>query len=382
MDYAVLPPEINSGRMYAGPGSGSMISAATAWDNLAAELYTTAQHYNSVISGLASGPWTGPSSSSMAESAAPYVAWLNNTAEQAQRTGAQAKAAASAHATAHAMTVPPPAIAANRAQLAALVHSNLLGQNTPAIAATEANYEQMWAQDVATMYRYAAESLGVSQQLTPFTAPRQNSNPEAAAAQGAASTQNAATTAGNIGSGVLQMGQQAFAGTGLADFGNLYNQAILLSIIAGNAMGLIGLLGVTGVAGLGDDDLDATEAGDYGEHVDPAVVANPGPGNAAASSTASAARPAASAAVGRADSLSGLSVPKGWTSNAPEMRLAAGDQEPPRFVTPKGTGSIFGEMPLFGGTPLMGLPGRGASGGSQSKPGGSDDTKRDARKKK
>ncbi|WP_155772044.1 PPE domain-containing protein, partial [Mycobacterium asiaticum] len=27
MDYAVLPPEINSGRMYAGAGSGPMVAA-------------------------------------------------------------------------------------------------------------------------------------------------------------------------------------------------------------------------------------------------------------------------------------------------------------------------------------------------------------------
>ena len=38
MDFAMLPPEVNSGRMYAGPGSGPMLAAATAWDGLAAEL--------------------------------------------------------------------------------------------------------------------------------------------------------------------------------------------------------------------------------------------------------------------------------------------------------------------------------------------------------
>ena len=38
MDYGILPPEINSARMYAGPGSGPMLAAASAWDGLAAEL--------------------------------------------------------------------------------------------------------------------------------------------------------------------------------------------------------------------------------------------------------------------------------------------------------------------------------------------------------
>ena len=52
MHFAVLPPEVNSGRMYAGPGAGPMLAAATAWDELANELHTTAANLESVISGL------------------------------------------------------------------------------------------------------------------------------------------------------------------------------------------------------------------------------------------------------------------------------------------------------------------------------------------
>ena len=43
--------------------------------------------------------------------------------------------------------------------------ANLLGQNTPAIAAAEAEYEQMWAQDVAAMAGYHAEASAVAAQL-------------------------------------------------------------------------------------------------------------------------------------------------------------------------------------------------------------------------
>ncbi len=170
MDFAALPPEINSGLMYTGPGSGPMTAAAASWQNLAAEMSSAASHYGSVISGLTSGPWQGPASASMAAAAAPYLAWMSTTATQAEQAANQAKAAAGAYETAFAFTVPPPVIAANRALLTSLVATNFLGQNTPAIAATEAHYAEMWAQDAAAMYGYAGSSAAAAT-LTPFTAP-------------------------------------------------------------------------------------------------------------------------------------------------------------------------------------------------------------------
>ena len=65
MDFGIYPPEINSGRMYTGPGSGPMLAAAQAWGSLADELYTAASAYQSVVSELTSGSWSGPSSASM-----------------------------------------------------------------------------------------------------------------------------------------------------------------------------------------------------------------------------------------------------------------------------------------------------------------------------
>ena len=62
-------------------------------------------------------------------------------------------------------------IAANRALLAALVATNFLGQNTPAIAANEATYAEFWAQDAGAMYGYAGAATTASQ-LTPFAGPR------------------------------------------------------------------------------------------------------------------------------------------------------------------------------------------------------------------
>ena len=194
LDFGALPPEINSGRMYAGPGSGPMLAAAVAWDVLAVELYSTASSYGSVIADLASG-WLGPSSIAMAAAATPYVSWISATAGLATATGAQAKAAVAAFEAAFAMTVPPPVIAANRALLMMLIATNFFGQNTPAIMATEAQYMEMWAQDAAAMYGYAGASQAAST-LTRFISPLLSTNPAGLGAQAAAVAQAASTSAG------------------------------------------------------------------------------------------------------------------------------------------------------------------------------------------
>lgn len=153
-----------------------MLAAATAWSGLAAELHTAAAGYESVVAELTSVAWTGPSSAAMTAAATPFVAWLNTTATQAEKTALQAKAAVAAYEAAFALTVPPPVIAANRAQLLTLLATNVLGQNAAAIAATEAQYGEMWAQDATAMYSYSALSTTASE-LEPFSPPPQTANP-------------------------------------------------------------------------------------------------------------------------------------------------------------------------------------------------------------
>jgi PPE-repeat protein len=190
--------------MYSGAGSGPMLAAASAWKGLAAELRSTALSYGSVLSALTGEEWHGPTSAAMAAAAAPYVAWMSTTAEQAEQTAAQAEAAAAAYEAAFAATVPPPVIAANRAQLMALIATNILGQNTLAIAATEAQYAEMWAQDAAAMYNYAASSA-VATQLTSFTEPQQTTSPAGLTAQSAAVAQAVAAPAGTQQSTLAQL---------------------------------------------------------------------------------------------------------------------------------------------------------------------------------
>ena len=169
MHFATLPPEINSGRMYTGPGSESMISAATAWDGLAARLYEMAADYSSVTSKVAQR-WQRPAAMAMAQAAAPHIEWLNTVGTQAEQAATRARAVARAYESALAAMVSPAVIDANRAQRMSLVSTNCLGQTGPAIADTDAEYEQMWAQDTDAMYAYAGASADASA-VTPFTSP-------------------------------------------------------------------------------------------------------------------------------------------------------------------------------------------------------------------
>ncbi|MEE6139021.1 PPE family protein [Mycobacterium sp. 050128] len=196
MDFALLPPEVNSGLMYAGPGAGPLLEAAAGWDALAAQLESTASGYAAQLAGLTGQAWSGPSSLLMSAAATPYVEWLSAAAAQAAQTGAQACAAAAAYEAAFAMTVPPPVIAVNRAQLIALVATNFFGQNTAAIAATEAEYLQMWVQDATAMYGYAADSE-IASTLTSFDDPPQTTNPAGPDAQAQAQAQTMAQTTGD-----------------------------------------------------------------------------------------------------------------------------------------------------------------------------------------
>ena len=358
MDFAALPPEINSGLMYTGPGSGPMLAAAAAWDVLATELYSTASSYGSVIADLASG-WLGPSSVAMAAAATPYVSWITTTAGQVEATGMQAKAAAAAFEAAFAMTVPPPVIAANRALLMLLIATNFFGQNTPAIMATEAQYLEMWAQDAAAMYGYQAAAQ-VASTFTPFTPPQQNTNPGGVGAQGAAVGQAAATPAGTVAqtvaavptqvvpaAAVLPNGMSAASLTSsstaplstaqLSSVTGLSSSSAALtsgtSLVSGatsgagmaaSGVGSSASMGTTGMSMLGSmsslmNSLSPAVSG-LGNHIPflgSALGSGVSPASTSMVSTAGMGNAAVSASVGRASTLGVLSVPQNWATAAP-----------------------------------------------------------------
>lgn len=155
MDFGTLPPEVNSARMYSGCGAGSLLTAAAAWDRLAAAVSAAAAAYREAATGAA---------------AEPHIGWLQATAALAGHAAAQARAAANAYESALGATVPPQEVVTNRTWWASLAATNRLGQGAHAIAAAEADYEKMWAQDAAAMYAYARAAAAAAA-LSPFTSP-------------------------------------------------------------------------------------------------------------------------------------------------------------------------------------------------------------------
>ncbi|ARG68002.1 PPE family protein [Mycobacterium kansasii] len=198
-DFAFLPPEVISTRMYSGPGSGSLQAAAEGWQQLSAELHASAQTYRSVVSDLIAWHWVGPSSAAMAAAATSYAEWLEATAIQTGQTARQAATAASAFDEAFAMTVPPSIVFANREQLLLLIATNFFGQNTSAIAALELAYAEMWVTNSSVMQDYSVTSAAATK-LTPFASPQQATTPAGLPGQAAAvaqATAGAAADGGN-----------------------------------------------------------------------------------------------------------------------------------------------------------------------------------------
>jgi len=370
MDYGGLPPEINSGRMYAGPGTGPMVAAASAWQALAVQMGSAGAAFQAVIQALTAGPWMGPSSWTMAASAAPYVVWMIATAAQCQEASAAALQAAGTFEAARAGVIPPAEIAENRARLAALIGG--LPWTAPAVAATEAQYDYYWAHDATTLYGYAADSAGTVGSLVPFLPAASDSNPAGLAAQAGAVSQAAgqgvgtqasrvSETMANLGGmpggfdSVLSMAPQLFSAApqALQSLASPLTSGGQLQSLFSPFMSMFsnpGMFGSQGAAGLG------SVAG---------VAAMPGmSGGLSGLGGASAAAPI-EAVAGRTASLGGLSVPATWTAGAGQTASVT------TVATPMTGSGASAAVPasasgggMYGGAPMAaGMGGRSGSDG-------------------
>ncbi|QUR67957.1 PPE family protein, SVP subgroup [Mycobacterium spongiae] len=394
MEFGSYPPEVNSTRMYTGAGAGSLSAAAEVWGVLAAELLSAANSYQAVVSALTAGPWLGPSSASMSAAAASYAAWLRVTAAQAEETAAQAKAAAAAYQTAFSATVPPPMVAANRSQLMTLVATDVFGINAPAIAATEAQYAEMWAQDAATMYGYAASSASATS-LTPFNPPPQTTDPGGLANQAAVVGEAAGIAESRVGqvfSAVPSMLQTAAAPAAavvdplllLAALGDV--SALTLGVSAAIAtLGLGVPAGVIGVVNLpvavystlvgihSDEILSGWEGIEPYPGTGPAPV-KPFPAPLLNLRAGTVPPPTVSAGLGEANTVGALSVPPAWTVATPAVRPVAytlpalSETAVKATAAPAagtGTGTMLAQMAMAGmaGRAMAGTVGTGGGRG-------------------
>ena len=342
-DFAAQPPEVISAKIYSGPGTGSLQTAATAWQGLAGDLQSTAANYQSVISGLVSGEWTGPSSEAAAAAAAPYVSWLSTTAAQAEQTAGQAQAAASAYETALAAAVPPAEIAANRTQLLSLLQTNILGQNNASIAALEAEYAQFWAQDVAALTGYAGSSQAATTGLGSFTEAPQTTNDSGQTTQAATTAQAAATTSTSSLETILEqieadatnfLSQVTAVNT---DYTKFFTTA-LGSIPGGSTLATTWTNMYSFISGAGSQAtwtnvINSTQSLGIGQWKNFFVYQPWSHGIGLGSLNGGLSSPghltpglgarAASAALGSAQTIGKLSVPPSWASATPAVRLAA-----------------------------------------------------------
>jgi PPE-repeat protein len=386
MSFMMFPPEVNSALMYAGAGSGPLMAAASAWDELAADLETTAASYQAVIQELTGGPWLGPSSVQMTSATAPFIAWLQGSSIQAAQTSAQASLAAAAYEGAFDSTVPPTVIAANRALLAALVATNFLGQNTPAIAATEALYMEMWFQDGLTMDTYAL----ASQQATalPAQAPAPTTSDGGTSADAAAAAQSTANSLGTDLQALLNgyLGNFPTGQTLTTEWTSVLTDlsvptsldSTLLSVLAPTSVASsVGSIFPIQAAYYGTmlasmpakmlismaNSMNAAQAMQAGQQAVLADVSHLVDGKMKAlmsgiSGQMRAFAQTISAQMAGANRLGGLSIPNGWANKAPEMAVRAAPVLPPNSVSPVNPSAGLPNSPFT--QALMGsLSGRG-----------------------
>jgi PPE-repeat protein len=384
-DFASRPPDVTSALLYSGAGSAPLTAAASSLTNLSSELSSSAAAYESVISQLTGSEWTGPSSVAMSTAAQPYITWLTTTSGQLQEAATQAIASAAAYEAAHAAAIPPPVILANRTTLATLVATNILGQNTPAIAANEAMYGEFWAQDAAAMYAYATASTGAAT-LSPLIPPAPTTSTAGLAAQGAAVSSaigsNGATSTLNSTLGSLQ-GLVGAAASPAASSGassipildNLLNIPVLSALnglftlpIVGNAIYNVGVTlawnsaMMTATLPLLGHFLAGSP---FGVTISDTAPLGAGLGFGTSLAGASGGVGGATlAGMGSASSVGGMSVPGAWSAAAPEGAIGettlAGSGWTAAADETAGMGGMNGVMPGMasaGGKSGMGMAG-------------------------